>query len=75
MAGHPFAQYQKLLEIQFAADLRAGLAANHHGLDPRKIPLEKLGKLVIERFANDNTEDRVAEKLKPLVGHQTMLSA
>ena len=73
MRRHPFAQHQKLAQPKRLADLRARLPADDDRLELRQVAFELLGKLLEQLLADDQAEDRVAEKLQPLVRRQPMI--
>ena len=50
----------------------AGAAADHDRLDLRQVAFEILRILVEENLADDRAENRVAQKLQPLVGAQSV---
>ena len=67
MHGQAFAQQKKLSEPKLVAHLRAGAPADDGGLDPRQFALGVLWERMEEKLADDDTHDRVAQELKPLV--------
>lgn len=71
----PLAHDQKVGEAQLAAQPAAGFAAHDDRFDPREIPLERFRERVKEPLADDESQDGIAEKLKPLVRGQTVLGA
>jgi len=75
VGDHALAQDQTLFHAQGPAELRARLAADDHRLDLRQVPLQVLGKPVVEQVADDGAQDGVAEELETLVGNQAVLRA
>ena len=68
----PLADDEKLGEAEMLANPATRLAAHHHRLDARQISLERFRKDPVEGVADDEAENRVSEKLEPLVRGEAM---
>ena len=75
MRRHSLAENQEFFQAQFAADLRAGRAADDDRFDLRQIAFEILGILVKQNFTHDGAENRVAQEFQSLVGGQPVQGA
>ena len=69
----PLPQEQELRQGERFADLGAGAAADDDRFDPRQLALGFFGKAVVERLADDGTENGVSQKLEPLVRRQPVV--
>ena len=69
----PFSHDQEVDQLQLLTEPAAGLAAHHHRLNASQVSLERIGERAVEPLADEKSQNRVAEKLKPLVGGQPML--
>ena len=72
---HSFAQHEELAQAQRLADLRARLPADDDRLELRQVAFQLIGKLLEQLLADDQAQDRVAEKLQPLVRRQPVVGA
>ena len=68
----PLADDEKFGEAELLADPATRLAAHDDRLDARQIPLERVRKNLVKGVADDEPQNRVAEKLEPLVRGESM---
>ncbi len=73
VAGHAFAQDQEFLQPQLGTQLRTRLPADNHGLDAGQVPLQIIGVLLVQHFADHPPQDGVSQELQPFVGRQPMV--
>src|SRR5438067_566215 len=73
MRVHPFAQEEKISQVQLATDPRAGTPADHGRLDFCQIAFLVIGETLEELFADDQPQDRVAQELESFVGGQARI--
>src|SRR3954469_7952198 len=73
MRRHALAEHQKLAETQGLADLGTSLPADDDRLELSEIPFQLFGKLLKQLFADDEAQNRIAQKFEPLVGREPMI--
>ena len=71
MDNHPFAQKQKIAQVQKTADASTGAPADYHRLDLGQVAFLILGKTLKELFAGHQAQHGIAQKLQALIGRQT----
>ena len=72
---HAFAEDQKVVQGQCAANLRTRATANHDRLDLRQIAFQVFRIRLKQSLADDKAQDRVAKKFQPLVRFQAVQCA